>query len=76
MITLDYLRMHILPPINKKDLHVAENIILRAPTETEVRQKAQELVATIDPYRQPSIMSVYQHVSGDWVATIVHYGLD
>ena len=53
-----------------------EYIILHAPTEQEVRSKAAELIEKIDPYRQPSVYAVYQHVSGEWRATVQHYGLD
>jgi hypothetical protein len=55
---------------------MAEYIILTAPTEAEVKVKAQDLIKTIDPYRQPSVYSCYQHVSGDWKLTLKVYGLD
>jgi len=55
---------------------MAEYMVVTAPTEQEVRNKAAEEILRMDPYRQPSLYSVYQHVSGDWKATIQYYGLD
>jgi hypothetical protein len=55
---------------------MAEYIVLTAPTEVEVKQKVQDTIKTIDPYRQPSLYSCYQHLSGEWRATIRVYGLD
>lgn len=51
-------------------------IVLTAPTEAEARRKAQEMINKTDPYRQPSIYSCYQHVSGEWKVTVKVYGLD
>jgi hypothetical protein len=51
-------------------------IVLTAPTETEAKQKAQEVIEKTDPYCQPSLYSCYQHVSGEWKATVKVYGLD
>ncbi len=76
MLTMDYLRLHLIPKVSKGDLYMAEKVFLYGNTQEEVRKKADELIATIDPYRQPSIMSVYERTCGDWVATIVYYGLD
>lgn len=55
---------------------MADYIVLTAPTEKEARDKAADMIKNIDPYRQPSLYSVYQHLSGEWKAIVKQYGLD
>ena len=75
-LTIDDLRVMDVRSIFYGDRDMAEYIVLTAPTEQEAKQKAQEMIKTIDPYRQPSLYSCYQHMSGDWKATVQVFGLD
>lgn len=51
-------------------------IIYTGKTRTEAEQKAQDAIKKIDPYRQPSLYSIYEHISGEWKAVVRQYGLD
>lgn len=50
--------------------------IFTGKTEQEARQKAEDAIKKMHPYEQPHMGAVYQHLSGEWKATVQHYGLD
>jgi ABC-type dipeptide/oligopeptide/nickel transport system ATPase component len=75
-LTLDYLREHIIPQLIIGADGMSEMVLLHGNTEQEAKEKAEELIKTIDIYRQPSIVSVYPHISGGWIASVKYYGLD
>jgi heat shock protein HspQ len=54
-------------------------LILTGNTELEARQKAEKTLKDMqknEPMRQPHMGAVYQHLSGEWRATIQYWGLD
>jgi hypothetical protein len=55
---------------------MADYIHIEAPTKAEAEAKAQEIIAKTDPYRQPQLYSLFEHISGCWKATVLIRGLD
>lgn len=51
-------------------------VICTGKTEQEARNKAEQKIKELHPYQQPHLGAVYQHLSGEWRATIQYYGLD
>ncbi len=55
---------------------MAETIVIHGTTRDEVVAKAQDLINTIDPYRQPHVEGTWQKAEGDWIAYVKYWGLD
>jgi hypothetical protein len=55
---------------------MSEYVHIEAPTKAEAEAKAQEIIAKTDPYRQPQLYSLFEHISGCWKATVLIRGLD
>jgi hypothetical protein len=51
-------------------------ILCTGKTEQEAREKAEKMIKEMDYMQQPHLGAVYQHLSGEWKATIQYWGLD